>query len=324
MNKRIVFLILSILSFRTNAQNNTYEVVQEDSARYKMEIGPYFDNGKSELYSYIKKNLKYPKDLEKDSIRGIVPASFIIDKEGKVKDIKIRLKLGHGCDEEVMRLIENMPDWSPCKRDGVPMDVTYFLNISFGDPKERDSYYVKGVQAIHDSDIASANKYFNYALIVNPLDKDALFNRAVLRAKYDDMKGACEDWSKASRLGDTTARRLREKYCPEKENTNPIHTVVETMPFYPGGEEALFIFLQKSIKYPAYARENDITGRVYVTFVVDTTGEINRIRILRAPHKVLAEESLRVISLMPNWTPGKQDGKKVAVQYNLPVNFNLR
>ena len=103
-----------------------------------------------------------------------------------------------------------------------------------------------------------------------------------------------------------------------------IFTVVEEMPSFPGGEEELFRYLSKGIKYPAIARENNITGRVYVTFVVDKDGKIKEAKVLRGIGGGCDEEALRVVRTMPDWKPGRQNGRNVQVQYNLPVNFNLK
>jgi periplasmic protein TonB len=102
-----------------------------------------------------------------------------------------------------------------------------------------------------------------------------------------------------------------------------VFTVVEEMPSFPGGEEKLFEFLSK-IKYPSIARENGISGRVYVTFVVDKDGKIKDAKVLRGIGGGCDEEALRVVRSMPDWKPGRQNGRNVSVQYNLPVNFNLK
>lgn len=103
-----------------------------------------------------------------------------------------------------------------------------------------------------------------------------------------------------------------------------IFTVVEEMPSFPGGEDKLFDYLRKNIKFPPVARENGIQGRVFVTFVVDKDGRVKDARILRGIGGGCDEEALRVISNMPDWKPGKQNGRSVSVQYNLPVNFTLK
>lgn len=108
------------------------------------------------------------------------------------------------------------------------------------------------------------------------------------------------------------------------EDEVKIFTVVENDPEFPGGMEALYKYLAENIKYPQLARENGITGKVYVTFVVERDGSIANPKILRDIGGGCGAEAIRVVKAMPKWTPGKQRGKAVRVQFNLPVNFNLK
>lgn len=104
-----------------------------------------------------------------------------------------------------------------------------------------------------------------------------------------------------------------------------IFTIVESMPEFPGGgQEALFKYLQKEMKYPQIAKENGIQGTVFVNFVVGKDGKIRDVKILRGVNKMLDEEAIRVVKAMPSWKPGKQRGKPVSVSYNLPIKFTLR
>ena len=110
----------------------------------------------------------------------------------------------------------------------------------------------------------------------------------------------------------------------EEEEETQIFTVVEKDPEFPGGMEALYKYLQQNIKYPQLARDNNITGRVYVTFVVERDGSIANPRVLKDIGGGCGAEAIRVVKSMPKWNPGKQSGKAVRVQFNLPVNFNLQ
>ncbi len=103
-----------------------------------------------------------------------------------------------------------------------------------------------------------------------------------------------------------------------------IFMVVESMPEYPGGEPALYKYLAENIKYPQMAKESGIQGRVFVTFVVERDGRVTDVRVLRGIGGGCDEEAIRVVQNMPKWTPGKQRGKSVRVQYNLPVKFTLQ
>lgn len=120
-----------------------------------------------------------------------------------------------------------------------------------------------------------------------------------------------------------------EEYIPievdeEVVEEAPIFTVVESMPEFKGGMAKLYSYLGNNIKYPVMAKESGIQGKVYVTFVVERDGSITDVRVLRGIGGGCDEEAVRVVSGMPGWTPGKQRGKPVRVQYNLPVRFTLQ
>ena len=103
-----------------------------------------------------------------------------------------------------------------------------------------------------------------------------------------------------------------------------IFTIVEQMPSFPGGEEELFKYLSKNIHYPVIAKENNISGKVFVTFVIDDKGAVNDVKVLRGIGGGCDEEAIRVVKAMPPWKAGKQNGRSVSVQYNLPIFFNLK
>lgn len=109
----------------------------------------------------------------------------------------------------------------------------------------------------------------------------------------------------------------------EEEEERMVFTVVESMPSYPGGNVARIKYLSECITYPQMARESGIQGRVFITFVVERNGTITDVRILRGIGGGCDEEAIRVIKNMPNWTPGKQRGKAVRVQFNMPILFKL-
>lgn len=121
-------------------------------------------------------------------------------------------------------------------------------------------------------------------------------------------------------------------YAQETKNTETSPTdeeeivfmVVEVMPEFPGGQNALFKFLSENVKYPVIAQENGIQGRVIVQFVVDKDGSIVDVEVAKSGGDAsLDKEAVRVIKAMPKWKPGKQRGKPVRVKYTVPVNFRL-
>lgn len=111
----------------------------------------------------------------------------------------------------------------------------------------------------------------------------------------------------------------------EEEDEEVVFVVVETMPEFPGGQQALFKYLSENVKYPAIAQENGIQGRVICQFVVNKDGKIVDVEVVRSGgDPSLDKEAIRVIKSMPPWKPGKQRGKAVRVKYTVPVNFRLQ
>jgi protein TonB len=116
---------------------------------------------------------------------------------------------------------------------------------------------------------------------------------------------------------------VSEPVKPKEEETK-IFTVVEQMPSFPGGTGALMQYLSKNIKYPPFAEENNIQGRVICTFVVERDGSVTDIHIAKGVDPSLDKEAIRVVSGMPKWIPGRQNCQMVRVKYTLPVTFRLQ
>jgi protein TonB len=130
-------------------------------------------------------------------------------------------------------------------------------------------------------------------------------------------------------IEDTESDEDLEVIEEEEETTDEIFMVVEDMPRFEGCSDEtctqtkIMQFIAKKTKYPPIAKENNITGRVFVSFVVDKSGKVTNVKILRGVDKYLDAEAVRVVSSLPKFKPGKQRGKPVKVQYNVPISFKL-
>jgi periplasmic protein TonB len=109
----------------------------------------------------------------------------------------------------------------------------------------------------------------------------------------------------------------------EEESDEEFFMVVENMPEFPGGDLGLMKYIQKNVKYPPIAKEYNITGKVYVSFIVDKSGSVTDVKIVRGVDKSLDAEALRVVKSLPKYKPGKQRGKAVRVMFTIPINFTL-
>jgi len=116
--------------------------------------------------------------------------------------------------------------------------------------------------------------------------------------------------------------QAKEVFTPV-EQMPEFFDVVEQMPEYPGGSMAMFEYLSKNIHYPKDAEEQQLQGRVIATFVVMKDGSISNAKVVKSVSPSLDEEALRCINGMPNWTPGRQNGKAVNVKYTIPISFRL-
>lgn len=108
------------------------------------------------------------------------------------------------------------------------------------------------------------------------------------------------------------------------ENKEDVFVRVEQMPQFPGGEKALMEFIQQTIVYPQEARDAGLEGMVVIQFNVNEDGSLSDAEIARGVGLGCSEEALRVVKSMPDWIPGKQNGKNVKVKFTLPVRFKLK
>ena len=161
--------------------------------------------------------------------------------------------------------------------------------------------------------------------IVEQVDKDrevkdqeqVLENTAQLGA--DDHKGV-EDVNR-----DRVVKEVVEVKPVEKpKDEGPVSmAMVEQKPSFPGGEAAMYKWLNDNIIYPAAASEEGVQGKVTVQFIVEKDGSISHVQVVRGKHPALDAEAARVIRKMPRWTPGRNNGQPVRVTYHLPVQFKL-
>ncbi|MDM8002541.1 MAG: TonB family protein [Bacteroidota bacterium] len=121
-----------------------------------------------------------------------------------------------------------------------------------------------------------------------------------------------------------TAEVVARFTLPDKVRIAETFVVVEEMPKFPGGDQALFKHLYENLKYPPEAKTEGIQGKVILRFVVTAEGKVADVTVVRGVHPLLDEEALRVMSTVPDWIPGKQGGRPVDVYYSLPISFALK
>lgn len=257
----ILFLTttLLVLFFACSSPDNkqvdiTEESRSETEATFEVvEVMPEYPGGMEALIEYLGSNIKYPEEAKNENIEGKVFVNFIVEKDGSIGETTVLRGIGGGCDEEAVRVVNNMPDWTPGTQRGEPVKVSYNLPINF---------------ALDNDD--------KKVTIINVID-----------------------------------------------DTDPVFTLVEVMPEFPGGKKALMQYLAENITYPAEAKKEGVQGRVFINFTIEKNGKVNDVKVLRGIGSACDEEALRVVRSLPDWKPGLQDGIPVRVFYNLPIKFAL-
>ena len=255
-----------------------------------VEVQPQFPGGEDSLYNFIYSNLRYPQSAMRYKLEGRVFITFVVEKDGSITNVRILRDIGGGCGQEAKRVVEMMPKWIPGKQNGKTVRVQYNLPVTF---------------KLNEEDKAKTIDDFPF------LKNDSVSNNTVIRVIFH-------------------LDQLQE----EKEQTEPEDTVeeyveedlfieIEVQPQFPGGEDSLYNFIYSNLRYPQSAMRYKLEGRVFITFVVEKDGSITNVRILRDIGGGCGQEAKRVVEMMPKWIPGKQNGKTVRVQYNLPITFKL-
>ncbi|MCG3166956.1 MAG: hypothetical protein POELPBGB_02739 [Bacteroidia bacterium] len=134
---------------------------------------------------------------------------------------------------------------------------------------------------------------------------------------YDDLKVAEEKEEVYQ------ARKNIEDQAGAQNADTKVYAFVDEMPQYPGGNEALKKHIRDNIKYPQTAKEQAVSGTVYISYVVNAAGKVTNVKVWKSVSKDLDNEAVRVVSSLKDFTPGKQDGKQVSVQMTVPVKFSL-
>lgn len=297
---------------------------QKDGVYMSVEQMPEFPGGMTELYKFLSRNIRYPRKAVERNTQGKVFASFIINEKGEISDIEVLRGIGNGCDEEAVRVVAQMPLWLPGKQNGKAVAVNYTLPISFvlegkttvTTQPDKNPLYVLDGKVVAPSEIKDLNPA--------NIEKVEVLKGESAISEYGEKgkEGVVKITLKKGTV--TTLNQSQDKKITITGSDDEIFTVVEKQPEYPGGMSAMFEFLKKNIKYPAEAVKNKTQGKVFLTFVVEKNGSLSNINVLKSLDNSCDAEAIRVISLMPQWIPGSQNGLFVRTKYTLPIDFKLK
>lgn len=334
----VLHLVLA-LSFSSNVKalqlkntHSVFETVQtlmEDSVYSYAEKMPEFPGGEKALVSFLSKTINFPEEAAKKNEFGKVFVQFIINKAGKVKSPKVIKGISSSLDNEALRVISLLPDWTPGEQNGTKVSVYRIIPILFqnAQPKDSDAFDITEktvvvidnvkMPATFNASILNLSKMVS-ATILKPFPKEA---KSKLISKYGKQaeNGVILITSNKDdiyyALADSLSNQSKDELSGCKDPA--------VMPEFPGGNEKLFSYIADSIQYPFVPKQLKTQGKVIVRFLVDITGKISNARVMKSLDYFLDKEAVRVISNMPAWIPGAKCDKKLSIQVTMPVIFKL-
>lgn len=317
----------------------------QDSPYLAIEYMPRFPGG--DVTKWLAKNTRYPKAALERKAEGKVFVQFVIEKDGRVTNVKVLRPVDPDLDREAVRVVSSMPRWKPGKQRGKFVRVPYMVPINFwlksgkgeatAEP-DVDAYVLTGNEVRTPLFPGNWNKWiekrireegYGYSddegvMVRFVVETDGRITKIQTRKEEDVELGRAAaaiiadmpDWVPGTVNG--TPARMRQVVRVPMEDS--VYMVVEEMPKFPEGDVTRWI--AEHMEYSPVGC--GVFGKVFVKFVVEKDGRITNAQVLRPEDPVLDKEAIRLVESMPRWIPGKQDGKPVRVSYVVPVNFQLQ
>ena len=298
----------------------------QDSVFQAVEEMPEFPGGMKAMMQFIFSNVKYPAISQENGTQGRVITQFTVGKDGSITDAKVLRSVDPYLDKEALRVISAMPKWKPGKQGGKVVATRFTMPIDFRLPSDESeerpvisAITLKVDGAVPEKPTLKIGDKEVSKILVDGKEVpigDKEVSKILVDGKEVPIGEFVENHPAA--IGS-----FAEGDIHSTDATDQVFEVVEEMPEFPGGMQAMMEYLAKNIRYPAKAHEANVQGRVITQFTVGKDGAIRDAKVLRSVSPELDAEALRVISAMPNWKPGKQGGKAVACHFTVPVVFRL-
>lgn len=316
---------------------------QEEKVFTVVDEMPRFPGGEEALFRFLREQIKYPAEALEAGVSGTVYTTFVVEEDGSIKNPRILRGVNEWLDNEALRVIGAMPDWAPGRSKGEPCRVQFNLPIKFKIAEAQRELVVDALPRFPGGE--EAEKEF----IRTRLGQEDRFvfetDGTVLVSFVVELDGSLSDirveqsirgdvdsvmvrivqdmpnWEPATCGGSPCRFRYELPFHLGRPPQEFVRARSEVMPSFPGGEMELLKFLGKNLVYPAGAANSGVGGVVYLTFVIETDGSIQDIKVLRGVRADLDREAVNVVKKMPAWSPGMEDGVPVRVQYNLPIRF---
>lgn len=314
---------LSASQLRIN-QENQIQQDTKDSVYSVVEKMPEFQGGQNELITFLNQNVSYPAEALKKKEQGKVIVQFTITKSGKVENAKVLRSVSPSLDNEALRVIGLLPDWTPGEQNGEKVAVYQILPVVFQIPSEESLWEVNDKTVILIDGVKMPSKFNTNILnpsklssvkILKPFPKE---EKSRLIAQYG--RQAADGVVLISTNKEGIYYSLADTIDATKNDTCKENTQV---PEFPGGKTKLIRYLADSIQYPFVAKQLKTEGKVIMRFKVDKSGKVSDAQVMKPVDYFLDKEALRVINSLPDWQPGTKCGQNISIFVTMPVIFKL-
>jgi len=301
---------LSVLSEQTIDENVQPPPTIYDNDNSKLTIKP---EEEPTIVTTVAEKQKSPQPVKKEKLIKDKPKNVEKEPKGSLEK-KVE-------KESLLTETERHESFHEQTEDEILIDSSVDL-ASVGQPVE---YFIRGVvvsgERVIDDELSEYSVNHQAVSQNNSRAMGAKSSKSDKKSKERSLKASGQKDSQEGFSEDI----ISEISEPEQETTekNAIFTVIEQMPEFPGGEEAMIKYLSENLIYPDSAKVMGIQGTVYISFIIKESGEISNAKINRGIGGGCDKEALRVIESMPDWLPGLQRGKPVRVLINMPVVFRL-
>jgi TonB family protein len=335
----VIILFAFLFSFTSKVQASQSKTTQQnynlqdnlnspkDSVYNFVEKMPQYPGGEIEVIKFLSQAMRYPEEALKKGDNGKVIVQFVISKTGKVENAKVLRGVSPELDNEALRVIGLLPDWTPGEQNGEKVAVYRIIPVLFKKISPEDAWEVnEKTVVVIDNVKMPAN--FN----INILNIDKFSTVTVLKPFPDKVKSKIiSKYGKPAENGVVilTSNKNEIRYSASDTTLNPVKNLDPncqeslSLPTYPGGETKLLGYIADSIQYPFVAKRLNTEGKVYVQFEVDTLGKVSNAKVVRAADYFLNKEAVRVVNTLPNWIPGSLCNKKLNFLVIVPVTFKL-
>ena len=252
---------------------------------------------------YGKNDMKFSLSGSTKSIKYVIndfETQYLQHKNELNKQRLITIESENKALSDILELTNKLKFFQISKEDKVELVKDFVRNSKYYDFKLSDIDTIK-IQRTMLSQDKPLSDYFTITLS----DSNAL---ELYKFEYEQIPSLLSSY------------KIEEE---EEDSDDEFFMTVEEMPEFPGGDFGLMKYILKNINYPTIAKEYNITGKVYVSYIVDKTGTVTNVKVIRGVDKNLDEEAVRLVKSLPNYKPGKNKGRPARVMFTIPINFTL-